>query len=79
MDIEETFDSIGQGLYNGFRGLGKVIQKFINSCVDLPFLIACKKYPNRKIVHLALHGKNYRIRKKNKDKILRWYKEENKC
>ena len=32
-----------------------------------------KSYPNKRIVHLAFHGKTTRIRKKNRNRIFRDY------
>ena len=33
-------------------------------------------YPNRRVVHLAIHGKRARTRKKNRNRILRYFQNE---
>ena len=38
-----------------------------------------EQYPNRRVVHLALHGKRARTRKKNMNRIIRDFKNEIKA
>ena len=61
----------------------EVVPQIVQAIVEvLPVIIEAtadvlKKYPNRRVVHLALHGKP-RTRKKNWKRILRYYKKMRK-
>ena len=35
-----------------------------------------RECPNKRIVHLARHGKNSRIRNKNIKRVIKWYMDE---
>lgn len=36
------------------------------------FEVAISAYPNRRVVHLAKYGRSERVRKKNRNRILKW-------
>lgn len=52
----------------------KAIKQMVTAVSDYVY----KRYPNRRVVHLALHGKRARTRKKNRNRIMRDLKKEMK-
>lgn len=38
-----------------------------------------KNYPNKRVVHLALHHKDLRVRKKNRNRIVEWLRRYIRC
>lgn len=82
--MSDKWEESGERLKQAWILFGRACEKAINNfrrMVSTPgfeVVIAYQRYPNSKIVHLAQYGKNRRIRKKNHDKIMRWYKEVKK-
>lgn len=38
-----------------------------------------ENYPNKRVMHLALHSKDFRVRKKNRNRILKWLQRYMRC
>ena len=36
-------------------------------------------YPNKRVIHLALHSKDLRVRKKNRNRIMKWLRRYMRC
>lgn len=76
-------DELGKAIRNAAALLRKVINNIANSVravvnsVSTEIAIKNSGYPKRRIIWLALHHKSYRVRKKNRKRILKWL-EENK-
>ena len=38
-----------------------------------------ENYTNKRVIHLALHHKNLRVRKKNRNRIIKWLRRYIRC
>lgn len=77
---DEQKERICDTLKAAFKTLGEAFGRFAYSCRIVASKFeklkeACKisAYPDKKIVHLALHSKKARVRKKNRNRILKDY------
>ena len=72
-DVAKSVELATKALGEAFKSITSGLADFINalweSCLNIQNQI--KNYPNRRVVHLALHGRTERIRKKNTNRILR--------
>ena len=65
--ISNAFDRLGEA----FKSLGQCIRIAAYNINEFYMKILINSYPDKKIVHLALHSKKARVRKKNRNRILR--------
>ena len=64
------------GYYVAARANGKSLSTLIDNIAKLVaamWQFMFDHYPNRRVVHLAIHGKRARTRKKNRNRILRYF------
>lgn len=83
VNISADFEPLIKGLARVASAFAKMVEK-INAC--LPIItkaVACisetaiNLYPNKRVIHLAKHGKG-RTRKKNINRILKYFEREGK-
>lgn len=88
---KEVFDLMSdeekQKLVAAFGMVSRLVENLVPICKELAKSVAaiCRKiiaaYPNKRVVHLAFHGKKKRTRKKNMHRILKdvqkWKRREN--
>ena len=81
--LRAYMDELGKTIRNAAALLHKVINNIANSVRAVvnfaltEIAIKNSNYPKRRIIWLALHHKSYRVRKKNRKRIMKWL-EENK-
>lgn len=63
--VVKAIESILPAITEVARIVGKIGREFM------------QKYPNKRLVHLALHSKKGRTRKKNRRRIIKWLQEAN--
>lgn len=78
----QTFEQALEKATEAVSGLGRALAAYAQQITDKLFPIAkayvdlvtaaMKTFPNRRVVHLALHSKNPRTRKKNQKRIIKW-------
>lgn len=76
--FEEGFEKAVEAITKLTHALATAITPIVN--VLIPIMknfadltrIGLEKFPNRRVVHLALHAKKPRTRKKNQKRILEW-------
>ena len=67
------------GCYKAARANGKSTSTLLDNIMKLVVAMwefMFDHYPNRRVVHLAIHGKRARTRKKNRNRILRYFQNE---
>lgn len=57
------------------KGIMPVVKELANFIGKL-YVSIMQEYPNKRVVHLALHGKKERTRKKNINRIYKWLNRE---
>lgn len=57
------------------KGIIPVVKEMANAIGKL-YESIMQEYPNKRVVHLALHGKKERTRKKNRNRICKWLNRE---
>lgn len=68
-----TFEPVNKAIQTVAENLVPVITKLAELATELWGLIK-NTYPNKRVVHLAMHGKP-RVRKKNVRRIMKWLQE----
>lgn len=79
--ISKGISELSMGLLKAFKNLGEAISRGTGSFAKLTALLTeynCENKviadsPNCRVKHLALHSKKARVRKKNRQRILREY------
>jgi hypothetical protein len=66
---------IVQGL---FERLWEIIKK-VAECIAKVWRNVIENYQNKRVVHLALHHKDLKVRRKNMSRIMRWLRRHIKC
>lgn len=69
-DLSEAFAAISKQLAEIIPWVFEVVQKIVNVCLEC--------YPNKRVVHLAKYARKKRIRKKNRNRIIKWVNSLNK-
>ena len=69
--------------------VAEFVRKAIDYIVDIVKALAevvCRvwralieNYQNKRVVHLALHHKDFRVRKRNRNRIIKWLRRYMKC
>lgn len=72
--IEEVAELVKQAV----EWIVKALKALAQVVVDL-WRTVIANYQNRRVVHLALHHKDLRVRKKNGHRIMRWLRRYIKC
>lgn len=66
---------IVQGL---FERLWEIIKK-VAECIAKVWRKVIENYQNKRVVHLALHHKDLKVRRKNMSRIMRWLRRYIRC
>ena len=69
--MEEAIEALGEAIKSFITELEHFVAAFSETCNNINYQI--QNYPNRRVVHLALHGKTERIRKKNLRRIFEYF------
>ena len=69
--------------------LAELVRKIVDKLVDVVKEVAkqvmilwravIENYQNKRVVHLALHSKDRRVRKKNTNRIMKWLRRYIRC
>lgn len=77
--VKESFEELSRVTKELAEHMVTILPPLTNVIVDMikqlkkpNVCIAGSLHPNKKLLQIALHGKNRRIRKKNEDRLLRW-------
>ena len=74
----EALEKVADAIAKVFARLWEIIKTVANAIVEL-WKAIIEKYHNKRVVHLALHHKDLRVRKKNTNRIMRWLRRYMRC
>lgn len=91
-ELQKTFEDLTGNESEDFQKAVEVIQRLTQSIIEVltpvldSVIEAIKKildeilhvYPNKRVLHLAIHHPKERVRKKNMHRIMRWIERNNK-
>lgn len=66
--LVEAFQSLWESILDMLRPLFEKILGALDKFID----VAIRAYPNKRVLHLAMHHPKERVRKKNMHRIMRW-------
>lgn len=58
-------------IVNAIKALAEVIAELWRAFIE--------NYPNKRVIHLDIHSKDLRVRKKNRNRIMKWLRRYIKC
>lgn len=64
-------EAVAKGLQAVVAAFQRLMETLTPICKELSEII--ELYPNKRVVHLAKHARKERVRKKNINRILKWY------
>ena len=70
-DLSELIVKIVDLFVSAIKVIADVLRKLWKTIIE--------NYPNRRVIHLALHHKSLRVRKKNITRIMRWLRRYIRC
>ena len=74
----EAIEKVAEAIAEVFARLWEII-KVVAETVRRLWKAFIENYTNKRVVHLALHHKDFRVRKKNQARIAKWIRRYIKC
>lgn len=71
LEISADFEAVAKGLQAVVAAFQRLMEALTPIRKELSEII--ELYPNKRVVHLAKHARKERVRKKNINRILKWY------
>ncbi len=74
----EAIEQLAEVITRVFNAIWEMVKTVARSITKL-WRAVLENYTNKRVVHLALHHKSLRIRKKNIARIMRWLRRYIRC
>lgn len=70
-DLSEAVAKIIAWIVDAIKAIAEVVRKLWNEFIE--------NFHNKRVVHLALYHKDLRVRKKNRNRIVKWLRRYIRC
>lgn len=74
----EAIEKVAELVQKAIAWIVDIIKALADVLQEL-WRIVVKNYTNKRVVHLAMHHKDLRVRKKNRNRIMQWLRRYIRC